>query len=172
MSGLTNRRSDRRRRHIGDRRHRPGTGAEPGLTSRACQGSAPALVYLPSTIGNLPCCSLNLSILKPDGSNLSSPSLMGTNGGFVDAKTLPVGGTYTILVDPQGTALGGATLTLYDVPRRRRAQRSSPAALRSSVTTGPVPARMRGSPSQGSPGSASASEASAVTIGSSDLSAL
>ena len=30
--------------------------------------------------------------------------------------TLPVAGTYTILVDPQSTSTGSITLTLYDVP--------------------------------------------------------
>ncbi len=45
-----------------------------------------------------------------------TPTLFGTGGGFLDTQMLPAGGMYTILVDPQGTDLGGATLTLYDVP--------------------------------------------------------
>ena len=67
-----------------------------------------------------------------------------------------MGGTYTILVDPQGTALGGATLTLYDVPADVSTE-ILPGGPSMSVTTGPSPAKMRGSPSQGSPGSASTS---------------
>jgi hypothetical protein len=57
-----------------------------------------------------------LSIAKPDGSSFVGNSLFATTGTFVDTKTLPVAGTYTITVDPQGAATGSATLTLYDVP--------------------------------------------------------
>ena len=63
--------------------------------------------------------TMNLAIvalLKPDGTALGSTTYIGTAGGFVDTRTLPVSGTYTIMVDPQGTAAGGVTLTLYDVP--------------------------------------------------------
>ncbi len=62
------------------------------------------------------CCSAQVSIWKPDGSNLVYPTLVGTNGGFVDTRALPVSGRYSMLVDPQGTAFGSMTLTLYDVP--------------------------------------------------------
>ena len=68
------------------------------------------------TIGPSTCCSTKVSIRKPDGTNLVAPTNVGTAGGFIDTKTLPVAGAYTILVDPQGTAKGGMTLTLYDVP--------------------------------------------------------
>ena len=57
-----------------------------------------------------------VSILKPDGSALVSTTYIGTAGGFIDTRTLPTAGTYTILVDPQGMATGSMTLTLYDVP--------------------------------------------------------
>ena len=36
--------------------------------------------------------------------------------GLIDTKTLPADGTYTILVDPAGTATGSVTLTLSEVP--------------------------------------------------------
>ena len=39
-----------------------------------------------------------------------------TTGQFIDTVTLRVAATYTILVDPIGTATGTLTLTLYDVP--------------------------------------------------------
>jgi len=55
-----------------------------------------------------------VSILKPDGTNLVFP--VGSTSGFIDTKTLPVDGTYTILVDPNGTGTGSITITLYDVP--------------------------------------------------------
>jgi hypothetical protein len=49
-----------------------------------------------------------------------------------------VSGTYTILVDPQGTALGGATLTLYDVPPDVLGT-MSPGGVSVTVSIGPVP---------------------------------
>src|SRR5205823_3880391 len=58
----------------------------------------------------------NVSIQKPDATNLVAPTLMTTAGGFIDTKTLPTSGTYTILVHPQSTYVGSMTLTLYDVP--------------------------------------------------------
>jgi hypothetical protein len=60
--------------------------------------------------------SSSVSIFKPDGTALGSPAYAGGSGGFVDTRTLPAAGTYTILVDPQGAATGSMTLTLYDVP--------------------------------------------------------
>jgi YD repeat-containing protein len=68
------------------------------------------------TIGTSTCCSTRVSIRKPDGTTLVSPSLIGTTGGFFDVQTLPATGTYTIVVDPQNTDVGSMTLTLYDVP--------------------------------------------------------
>ena len=57
-----------------------------------------------------------VSIAKPDGSSFVGNTLFATTGNFVDTRALPVAGTYTITVDPQGAATGSATLTLYDVP--------------------------------------------------------
>jgi subtilisin family serine protease len=56
------------------------------------------------------------SILKPDGNPLGGNAYVGTSGGFLDTRTLPAAGTYTILLDPQEAATGSTTLTLYDVP--------------------------------------------------------
>lgn len=56
--------------------------------------------------------SYNLSLKKPDGSVLAST----TTTTFLDVTVLPVDGTYTILLDPIGSATGSATVTLYDVP--------------------------------------------------------
>jgi hypothetical protein len=55
-----------------------------------------------------------LAIIKPDGTNLSSNFQCGS-GVFLDPQQLPVSGTYTILIDPSGSATGQATVTLYDV---------------------------------------------------------
>lgn len=48
--------------------------------------------------------------------NLAAPVSVGTGGGYIDTLTIPVTGTYTIPVDPQGAAMGGMTLTLNNVP--------------------------------------------------------
>ena len=57
-----------------------------------------------------------ISILTPDGSALGTSTYVSTSGGFADTRTLPTTGSYSILVDPQGTGTGSLTLTLYDVP--------------------------------------------------------
>ena len=62
------------------------------------------------------CIAVTNTIKKPDGTNLTSGSLCGSTSGFFDTLVLPVTGTYTILIDPQGTNTGSETLTLYDVP--------------------------------------------------------
>ena len=59
---------------------------------------------------------LDLSIKKPDGTTLIATGYISSNGTFVDVTTLPVSGSYTILVDPQDTNFGSATLSLYNVP--------------------------------------------------------
>ncbi len=60
-------------------------------------------------------CSVTVRVLKPDGTNLSTlADCFGPSGGEMDVATLPVNGTYTLLVDPQGTTTGSATLTVSD----------------------------------------------------------
>jgi subtilisin family serine protease len=56
-----------------------------------------------------------VTLLRPNGSALATASI-GTSGGFVDAVSLPVDGSYTLLVDPSGAAIGTVTLRLYAVP--------------------------------------------------------
>jgi hypothetical protein len=79
-------------------------------------GRRVSLLLSSVTIGTSTCCSARVSILKPDGSTLVFATPFGTSGGFVDTKTLPVSGTYTILVDPQEMVTGSTTVTLYDIP--------------------------------------------------------
>ena len=79
-------------------------------------GSRISLKLTNVTIGTSTSSSVKVSILKPDGTTLVAPVSFGTSGGFVDTKALPVSGTYRIFVDPQSSATGSATLTLYDVP--------------------------------------------------------
>jgi len=68
------------------------------------------------TFGTSTCCSTYVTIFNPDGTKLAGPVYAGTSGGFIDTKALPQTGTYSILVDPQGTVTGSAVLTLYDIP--------------------------------------------------------
>src|SRR5262249_21425883 len=56
----------------------------------------------------------DVSILSPDGTTLTPSTFAGSSGGFIDQQTLPVTGTYTILVDPRSTNTGRMTLTLID----------------------------------------------------------
>jgi hypothetical protein len=86
------------------------------LSFHGSAGQRVALELTGVTIGTSSCCSTKVSILKPDGTNLASPTTVGTSGGFIDTKTLPVTGAYTVLVDPQSNATGGMTLTLHNVP--------------------------------------------------------
>jgi subtilisin family serine protease len=63
------------------------------------------------TIGTSSCCSAKVSIVKPDNSNLVAPTYFGRSGKTL-VVDLPVAGTYTIVVDPQSTSTGGATITV------------------------------------------------------------
>jgi YD repeat-containing protein len=58
------------------------------------------------------CNAVVVSVLKPDGSTLGSTGLCNTTTAFQDSLTLPVTGTYTVFVDPQGTGTGSITVLL------------------------------------------------------------
>jgi hypothetical protein len=57
-----------------------------------------------------------LSILKPDGSTLGTSRFIGPGTTFLDTTSLPSAGTYTVLIDPNGSSTGSATVQVYDVP--------------------------------------------------------
>ena len=118
------------------------------------------------TIGPSPCCSTYVWIYKPDGTALGSQTLVGTNGGFVDTRSLPTTGQYRILVDPQQTATGSMTLTLYDVPPDVTTT-IAPAGPPVTVTTGPVPGQNALATFSGNQGQRIALKLSNVTIGTS-----
>ncbi|MEK6274323.1 MAG: PA14 domain-containing protein [Actinomycetota bacterium] len=86
------------------------------LTFSGTQGQRVSVNLTNVTIGTSACCSAFASIRKPDGSNLVAPKFFGTAGGFLDTVALPSSGTYTIFIDPQGSATGSVTVTVYDVP--------------------------------------------------------
>jgi YD repeat-containing protein len=56
-----------------------------------------------------------IAIKKPDGTNLASIGQAISGSRFIEPVTLPVSGTYSVVVDPEDEALTGATLNLYDV---------------------------------------------------------
>ena len=57
------------------------------------------------------CTALSVSVLKPDGSTLGSTGLCSSTG-FIDSMTMPVTGTYTVLVNPAGANTGSVTLQI------------------------------------------------------------
>ena len=61
----------------------------------------------PSTIS-----SAVASILAPGNAILGTSSFK-TSGGFIDALTLPVSGTYAVLINPASTSVGNPVITLY-----------------------------------------------------------
>jgi YD repeat-containing protein len=90
------------------------TTTTPGQNSRlSFDGAANQKVSL--NLSSVTIAESFVSILKPDGTSLANPANIGTGGGFIDTLTLPVAGSYTILVDPTSINTGGMTLTLYDV---------------------------------------------------------
>src|SRR5215211_692790 len=91
-------------------------GQNGALTFTGVAGQRVSLKLSGVTIGSSTCCSAKVSLLKPDASALVGGTLFGTTGGFVDTKVLPVNGTYTVVLDPQGLETGSAPATLYDVP--------------------------------------------------------
>src|SRR5207249_3763051 len=73
-------------------------------------------VSLQITNSTIPGCnSARAAILKPDGNELSGVNLCDTSSAFLEPQTLPVSGTYTLVLDPYGAYTGQATLTLYNV---------------------------------------------------------
>jgi YD repeat-containing protein len=57
-----------------------------------------------------------VSVTKPDGTALISPTWVSTNGKLFDTQTLPVTGTYKIIIDPELSNTGNVTLTLSNIP--------------------------------------------------------
>jgi hypothetical protein len=58
------------------------------------------------------CNAVVVSILKSDGSSVGNGGVCNGSTGFMDSITLPVTGTYTVLVNPQGTTTGSVTILL------------------------------------------------------------
>jgi len=86
------------------------------LTFVGSAGQRVSLRLTNVTIGGPVFAGSQVSILKPDGTALVPAGGVTSNGTFIDTRTLPVAGTYTIVVDPTAGNTGSMTLTLYDVP--------------------------------------------------------
>src|SRR6185437_5396502 len=58
------------------------------------------------------CNAVVVSVLQPSGASVGSTGICNGSAGFMDSITLPLTGTYTVLVDPQGTTTGSVTILL------------------------------------------------------------
>jgi hypothetical protein len=58
---------------------------------------------------------LSMSVLKPDGSILVPVAYVSSSGTFIDVRTIPVTGTYTIRLNPGSMAVGSLAMQLFDV---------------------------------------------------------
>ncbi|MFG3685498.1 RHS repeat-associated core domain-containing protein [Micromonospora sp. NPDC047740] len=99
-------------------------------------GTAGQRIVVQGTGGTYGTYNASAIVRKPDGSNLTGSAYCGASC-FFDVTTLPVTGTYTILLNPDGMYTGTVTLRLYDVPADATATAvvgGSPVTL---TTTGP-----------------------------------
>jgi YD repeat-containing protein len=92
------------------------SGQNPCFTFNGTAGrrvSAVMTAVSPATFSS----SWSLIIRKPDTSILqpTGGACCGATTAFADTRELPVDGTYTLTVDPSGTASGTVSVTLYDV---------------------------------------------------------
>jgi YD repeat-containing protein len=70
------------------------------------------------TISNQLIDRLHIQVLRPDGvMTFASGAVYPFSSYFTDAMVAPVTGTYTLVIDPDDTYTGSATVTLTDVPR-------------------------------------------------------
>jgi YD repeat-containing protein len=66
------------------------------------------------TFSNGTGCQMLAKVLNPDGVSLSQPVTCVESNGFTDALEVPATGTYTVYLDPSGSAAGSTSLTIYD----------------------------------------------------------
>ncbi len=83
----------------------PGQNAR--LTFSGLTGQRVSVRVTSATLGNA-----SLFILQPTGESINGMGI-GRGSAFMDAVSLPVSGTYTLLVDPAGSETGSVTFTLY-----------------------------------------------------------
>ena len=78
------------------------------------QGTAGGRVSMRITADTIS--STTVQILRPDGKNLASLANVTTAGAYVNAKPLPLTGTYTLVIDPNGNATGSLTAQVWNLP--------------------------------------------------------
>lgn len=88
------------------------TGQNIRLTFSGTAGQRLSVAYSGVTIGTSPCCGARLQIRRPDGTVLAGRSV-GRDNGQLNAPSLPVNGTYAVLVEPERTNTGSITLRLF-----------------------------------------------------------
>ncbi|MFI9639121.1 RHS repeat-associated core domain-containing protein [Micromonospora sp. NPDC051925] len=113
------------------------TTAAPGQNAvLSFPGTAGQRISVQGSAGSYGTYNATAIIRKPDGSNLTSSAYCGATC-FFDVTTLPVAGTYTILLNPDGMSTGAVALQVYDVPADATAA-VTPGGAGATVTT-PVP---------------------------------
>jgi hypothetical protein len=60
-------------------------------------------------------CAFSISLVRPDGTTLGNPVASCSAKAFMEPRRLDQTGTWTAVVDPQGTSTGTATLQVFDV---------------------------------------------------------
>ena len=110
-----------------------------------------------------------VAILRPDGSSLAPKPFAGS-GAFLDRTQLPADGTYTVLIDPTGTAVGTVTVTVFAVPPDATASITPGGAAVAVATT--VPGQNAVLTFPGAAGQAVALQLSGVSISSGTASLL
>lgn len=86
----------------------PGQGAS--LTFNGLAGQRVSLL----ANGTVSACAVNISIVNPDGTTLTSAGTVCLPG-LIGAQTLPASGTYTILLTLSGASVGNIVVNLYSV---------------------------------------------------------
>jgi subtilisin family serine protease len=95
----------RRAAHASD-----GSGADSRITFA---GTAGGRLSMAVTGSGLP--QTRLDLRAPDGSTFTT-FYVASGGGFLDVRTLPATGTYTLVIDPSGGSAVSLTVTAYNVP--------------------------------------------------------
>ena len=95
----------------------PASIVTPGQNARyTFTGTAGQVVSSRLTLNVGASCDWTLAILKPDGTTLASTTPCGSSTTvFLDAVSLPLTGTYTVVINPQSTVTGPISVALYTV---------------------------------------------------------
>ncbi|QDY07874.1 hypothetical protein FJK98_12430 [Micromonospora sp. HM134] len=99
-------------------------------------GTAGQRIAVQGSAGSYGTYNATVVIRKPDGTNLGSSAYCGATC-FFDAVTLPVAGTYSILLNPDGMYTGAVTLQVHDVPADATAAVTPGGAAATLTTTVP-----------------------------------